>query len=192
MKLKIAAAVAVLVLAVAGFFVFTQKPAAPDVAFSTLQGQSFRTADLRGKVVLVNFWATTCTSCIKEMPALKATQERFEARGYQTVAVAMDYDPPAQVAAFVERNPLPFTFVLDRDGSIARGFEGVRLTPTSYILDKRGQIVQKILGEPDFDKLRQERGLFPFALTGQALEDYVSKEVQRYATLAREFGLLAQ
>ena len=65
MKLKIAAAVAVLVLAVAGFFVFTQKPAAPDVAFSTLQGQSFRTADLRGKVVLVNFWATTCTICIK-------------------------------------------------------------------------------------------------------------------------------
>ena len=153
MKLKIAAAVAVLVLAVAGFFVFTQKPAAPDVAFSTLQGQSFRTADLRGKVVLVNFWATTCTSCIKEMPALKATQERFEARGYQTVAVAMDYDPPAQVAAFVERSSLPFTFVLDRDGSIARGFEGVRLTPTSYVLDRRGQIVQKILGEPDFDKL---------------------------------------
>lgn len=155
MKLKIAAAaaVAVLVLAVAGFFVFTQKPAAPDVAFSTLQGQSFRTADLRGKVVLVNFWATTCTTCIKEMPALKATQEKFEARGYRTVAVAMDYDPPAQVAAFVERSALPFTFVLDRDGSIARGFEGVRLTPTSYLLDKRGQIVQKILGEPDFDKL---------------------------------------
>ena len=116
MKLKIAAAVAVLILAVAGFFVFTQKPAAPDVTFSTLQGQSFRTADLRGKVVLVNFWATTCTSCIKEMPALKATQERFEARGYRTVAVAMDYDPPAQVAAFVERSALPFTFVLDRDG----------------------------------------------------------------------------
>ena len=49
-----------------------------------------------------------------------------------------------------------------------------------------------MLAAPDFDKLRQERGLFPFALTGQALEDYVSKEVQRYATLAREFGLLSQ
>ena len=153
MKLKIAAAVAVLILAVAGFFVFTQKPAAPDVTFSTLQGQIFRTADLRGKVVLVNFWATTCTSCIKEMPALKATQERFEARGYQTVAVAMDYDPPAQVATFVERNDLPFTFVLDRDGSIARGFDGVRLTPTSFIVNRRGEIVQKILGEPKLDAL---------------------------------------
>ena len=129
------------------------QPAAPDVSFTTLDGQSSRLSALRGKVVLVNFWATTCTSCFKEMPALKATQERFEARGYRTVAVAMDYDPPAQVAAFVERSALPFTFVLDRDGSIARGFEGVRLTPTSYVLDRRGQIVQKILGEPDFDKL---------------------------------------
>ena len=153
MKLKLVAATAALILAIAGVFVFTQKPVAPDVAFSTVQGQTFRTADLHGKVVLVNFWATTCTSCIKEMPALKATQEKFEARGYQTVAVAMDYDPPAQVAAFVERNPLPFTFVLDRDGSIARGFDGVRLTPTSFIVNRRGEIVQKILGEPKLDAL---------------------------------------
>ena len=153
MKLKILAAAAVLVLAVAGTVVATQKPAAPDVAFTTLQGQRFRTADLRGQVVLVNFWATTCGVCIEEMPALKAMQDKFQARGYRTIAVAMDYDPPAQVAAFVERSALPFTFVLDRDGSIARGFEGVRLTPTSYVLDKHGRIVQKILGEPDFDKL---------------------------------------
>lgn len=153
MKLKIMAAVAVLVLALVGGFVFSHKPAAPDVAFNTLQGQSFRTADLRGKVVLVNFWATTCTTCIKEMPALQATHEKFQARGFETVAVAMDYDPPAQVAAYVERSALPFTFVLDRDGSIARGFEGVRLTPTTYIVNKRGEIVQKILGEPDFTRL---------------------------------------
>lgn len=153
MKMKILAAVAVVVLAIAGAFVFTQKPAAPDVAFNTLQGQSFRTADLRGKVVLVNFWATTCTTCIKEMPGLQATHDKFKARGFETVAVAMDYDPPAQVAAYVERSGLPFTFVLDRDGSIARSFEGVRLTPTTYIVNKRGEIVQKILGEPDFTKL---------------------------------------
>ena len=153
MKMKILAAVAVVLLAVVGTFVFTQKAVAPDVTFSALQGQTFRTADLRGKVVLVNFWATTCTTCIKEMPGLKATHEKFHARGFETVAVAMDYDPPAQVAAYVERSALPFTFVLDRDGSIARGFEGVRLTPTTYIVNKRGEIVQKILGEPDFTRL---------------------------------------
>lgn len=153
MKLKLVAALAVVALALAGVFVFTQKPAAPDVAFATLQGQSFRTAELRGKVVLVNFWATTCTTCIKEMPGLQQTHEKFKARGFETVAVAMDYDPPAQVAAYVERSALPFTFVLDRDGGIARAFDGVRLTPTTYLIDKRGRIVQKILGEPDFTKL---------------------------------------
>ena len=155
MKLKILAAAAVLVLAVAvaGTVVATQKPAAPDVAFTTLQGQRFRTADLRGQVVLVNFWATTCGVCIEEMPALKAMQDKFQARGYRTIAVAMDYDPPARVGAFVGLNPLPFTFVLDRDGSIARSFDDVRLTPTSFILNRRGEIVEKILGEPDFDTL---------------------------------------
>ena len=153
MKLKILAAAAVLVLALGGAFVLQPKPVAPDVAFSPLQGPSFRTADLRGKVVLVNFWATTCGVCIEEMPALKATQEKFHARGYQTVAVAMDYDPPSRVAAFVGLNPLPFTFVLDRDGSIARSFDDVRLTPTTYLLNRRGEIVEKILGEPDFARL---------------------------------------
>ncbi|MBP7466879.1 MAG: TlpA family protein disulfide reductase [Thauera sp.] len=155
MKLKILAAAAVLVLAVAvaGTVVATQKPAAPDVAFTTMQGQRFRTADLRGQVVLVNFWATTCGVCIEEMPALKAMQDKFQARGYRTIAVAMDYDPPARVGAFVGLNPLPFTFVLDRDGSIARSFDDVRLTPTSFILNKRGEIVLKVLGEPDFDEL---------------------------------------
>ena len=153
MKLKILAAAAVLVLAVAGTVVATQKPAAPDVAFTTLQGQRFHTADLRGQVVLVNFWATTCGVCIEEMPALKAMQDKFQARGYRTIAVAMDYDPPARVGAFVGLNPLPFTFVLDRDGSIARSFEGVRLTPTTYIVNKRGEIVQKLLGEPKLDAL---------------------------------------
>ncbi|HRP24155.1 MAG TPA: TlpA disulfide reductase family protein [Thauera sp.] len=153
MNLKIIATAVVLVLAVAGVFVFTPKPAAPDVSFTTLQGQRLRIADLRGQVVLVNFWATTCTPCIKEMPALKATQEKFEGRGYRTIAVAMDYDPPARVGAFVGLNRLPFTFVLDRDGSIARAFDDVRLTPTTFILNKRGEIVRKILGEPDFDTL---------------------------------------
>lgn len=153
MKLKILAAAAVLVLLITGGVLFGHKPAAPDVSFSTLHGQSFRTADLRGQVVLVNFWATTCGVCIEEMPALKATQDKFQARGYRTVAVAMDYDPPSRVGAFVGLNPLPFTFVLDRDGSIARGFDDVRLTPTSFILNKRGEIVHKVLGEPDFDEL---------------------------------------
>ena len=95
----------------------------------------------------------------------KATQEKPEARGYRTVAVAMDYDPPAQVAAFVERSAPPFiTFRAkpDRDGSIARGFEGVRLTPTSLPpRQARPDRGQKILREPDFDKPHGLRSIQP-------------------------------
>ena len=153
MKLKFVAAAAVLVLALAGAFLFAHRTAAPDVAFTTLGGQTFRTADLHGQVVLINFWATSCSSCIKEMPALKRMQQAFQARGYQTVAVAMEYDPPARVAAFMVRGDLPFTFVLDHNGRIARRFGDVRLTPTSFIVNRRGEIVRRIVGQPDFDKL---------------------------------------
>ncbi|HRP98561.1 MAG TPA: TlpA disulfide reductase family protein [Rhodocyclaceae bacterium] len=153
MKLKLLAAFVAAALAIAGLLVFTQKPPAPEVDFVTLQGETITTTDLRGKVVLVNFWATTCTSCIKEMPKLVATYERFAARGFETIAVAMDYDPPAQVEAYVARSALPFTVALDSGGAVARGFDGVRLTPTTFLIDKRGRIVHKYLGEPDFDRL---------------------------------------
>lgn len=155
MKVKIIAAITVFVLALAGFWVFSHKPPAPEVTFTTLQGERLRTADLRGQVVLVNFWATTCTSCIKEMPALIQTHEKFASRGYRTIAVAMDYDPPAQVKAYVARSQLPFTVALDTRGEVAQAFDGVRLTPTSYLIDKRGRIVHKYLGEPDFEQLHR-------------------------------------
>lgn len=153
MNVRILAAVAVLALGALGFFTLSQKPSAPEVDFVTLQGERFGTATLRGKVVLVNFWATTCTTCIKEMPHLVETYERFAARGFETIAVAMDYDPPSQVKAYAERAALPFKVALDTTGEVARAFDGVRLTPTTFLIDKRGKIVHKYLGEPDFDKL---------------------------------------
>ena len=153
MKLKLVAAITVVMLGIAGFHAVSQKHPAPDVAFVTLQGETFRTADLRGKVVLVNFWATTCTSCIKKMPMMVSTYEKFAARGFETIAVAMDHDWPSQVKAYAERTGLPFKVALDTGGAVAHGFDGVRLTPTTFLLDKRGHIVHKYLGEPDFDKL---------------------------------------
>ncbi|NML25301.1 TlpA disulfide reductase family protein [Zoogloea dura] len=132
------------------------KPAAPDVGYTTLDGQAARLSALRGKVVLVNFWATTCTTCVAEMPALVDTYRRFSGQGFETVAIAMNYDPADYVRNYASKNGLPFTVGLDTSGDAAKGFEEVRLTPTTFLIDRKGRIVQKFLGAPDFPKLHAD------------------------------------
>ena len=126
---------------------------APDIAFTLLDGAPGSMAALRGKVVLVNFWATSCTSCVREMPQMAATHRQFAPRGFELLAVSMSYDAPANVAHFAQSRQLPFKVVIDNTGAIARAFGDVKLTPTSLLLDKRGLIVMRHLGEPDFTVL---------------------------------------
>ena len=125
----------------------------PAVSYTLLDGRQGSTAALRGKVVLVNFWATSCAACVAEMPQVVATHNRFKERGYDTVAVAMRYDPPALVARFAESRQLPFGVAIDNTGEIARRFGDVEFTPTSYLIDQRGQIVKRYVGTPDFAAL---------------------------------------
>jgi peroxiredoxin len=140
-------------LAVAAYLAFFRTTPAPEVTFATLRGESISTASLRGKVVLVNFWATSCVTCVKETPMLVETFKKFQARGFETLAVAMSYDPPNYVLAYAERNALPFKVALDPRGEIARRFGDVRQTPTTFVIDKRGNIVEQYLGEPNFGAL---------------------------------------
>ena len=128
---------------------------APDVAYSRLDGSKTTTGALRGKVVLVNFWATNCKECVHEMPKIVATHQLFRARGFETLAVAMSYDPPAYVVEFANSRQLPFTVVIDNTGLVAREFGGVKLTPTTLLINRRGEIVKRYLGEPDFDELHR-------------------------------------
>ena len=123
---------------------------APEVRFATLSGKSFSTSDLRGKVVLVNFWATSCVVCVKEMPRMVETYKKYAPRGYEMVAVAMSYDHPNQVAAFAKSRELPFRVVLDLDGAVAKSFGDIRITPTTFVLDRQGRVVKRYLGEPDW------------------------------------------
>ncbi|MGY4827431.1 peroxiredoxin family protein [Sphaerotilaceae bacterium SBD11-9] len=159
MKLTRHLAVALVVLAIgaaAAFHRLGNTPqAAPDVAFTRLDGSTARLAEFQGKVVLVNFWATTCAICVKEMPQMVTTHQKFSARGYETLAVAMSYDPPVSVVRFTESRRLPFTVVIDNTGAVARSFGGVVATPTSVLINKRGQIVKRYVGEPDFADLHQ-------------------------------------
>ena len=126
---------------------------APQVRYTLLDGQKLSTDMLKGQVVLVNFWATSCAACVAEMPELMATHEKYKARGYQTVAVAMAYDPPAHVSNFAESRQLPFGVAIDNTGDIARGFGDVKLTPTTFLINRRGEIVKRYVGAPDFKAL---------------------------------------
>lgn len=133
---------------------FGQTPV-PAQTFVTLKGEKIATSDLRGKVVLVNFWATDCVICARELPQMIATYKKYQTRGLETVAIAMQYDPPNYVIQYTEKNALPFKIVLDPVGAHATAFGNVKLTPTTFIIDKRGNIVDKIVGEPDFKKLHR-------------------------------------
>ncbi len=131
------------------------KQAAPESTFVLLDGSSTRTSELKGKVVLVNFWATSCISCVAEMPKLVETHQKFQARGYETLAVAMSYDPPAYVVNFKNSRQLPFKVAIDNTGAVAKAWGEVKLTPTTFLVNKRGEIVKQYVGEPDFAALHQ-------------------------------------
>jgi peroxiredoxin len=128
---------------------------APASEFVLLDGSRMNTADLQGRVTLVNFWATSCTSCVAEMPQLIATHNKFKAQGFETLAVAMSYDPPSYVVNFTETRQLPFKVAIDNTGRVAKAWGDVKLTPTTYVVNKRGQIVKRYVGEPDFAELHR-------------------------------------
>ena len=126
---------------------------APAFDYTLLDGTRARSQALQGQVLLVNFWATSCGICVQEMPQLAALHQRFAPRGLQTLAVAMQYDPPARVADFAHSRQLPFGVVIDNTGAIARSFGSLRGTPTTFVFDRRGRVATRVEGQPDFDAL---------------------------------------
>lgn len=126
---------------------------APDSTFVLLDGSRFQSSTLGGKVTLVNFWATSCVSCVAEMPHLVETYQKFQAKGYETVAVAMSYDPPAYVVNFAQSRKLPFKVAIDNTGDVARAWGDVKLTPTTFVVNKKGEIVKQFVGQPNFAEL---------------------------------------
>jgi len=125
------------------------KPA-PEVRFTALSGETFSTSELRGKVVLVNFWGSYCAPCVKEMPKIVAAHEKFAPRGYETVAIAVRHDNPQRVVEFAASHALPFKVALDSSGALAKEFGNVRITPTSFLIDKRGRVLRRYVGEHDW------------------------------------------
>ena len=126
---------------------------APDTPVVLLDGSTRIGAAVAGQVTLVNFWATTCSVCVAEMPQMVALFNTYRDQGFATVAVAMEYDPPASVIYYSESRQLPFDVVIDNTGAVARAWGDVEATPTSFLVNRRGEIVQRFVGAPDFAAL---------------------------------------
>jgi len=145
----------VAIAAIAAVASFTLTRPAPQVTFNAISGETVSTAELRGKVVLVNFWATYCSACIKEMPKLVNAHHKFSARGYETIAVAVWRDSPARVAQFAAEHALPFKVALDSSGQLGRDFGNVRITPMSFLIGRNGKVLRRYVGEPDWAELHE-------------------------------------
>jgi peroxiredoxin len=128
---------------------------APESSYVLLDGSKISTSQLQGKVFLVNFWATSCTTCVAEMPELIATHNKFKERGFETLAVAMSYDPPSYVVNFAQTRQLPFKVAIDNTGAAAKAWGEIQLTPTTFVVNKRGEIVKRYVGTPNFSELHQ-------------------------------------
>ena len=161
----IVAAVIIAAIALSGWFAFTSSKHVPDATFTLLSGQKVSTGEMKGKVYLVNFWATNCETCMQEMPQMISTYNQFKKDGLGFVAVAMNYDNKSYVENYAKSRSLPFQVAFDNTGDASKQFGNVQLTPTTFLVDRDGKILKRYVGEPSFAELHQ---LISQALSSQA------------------------
>jgi peroxiredoxin len=131
---------------------FNAEPA-PKAVFTTITGKKIALDELRGKPVIVTFWATDCPGCVEEIPYWTALYRQFHERGLELIAVSMYYDPPSHVVGMTQAKRLPYDVALDLTGEQARVFGNVELTPTTFVIDPAGMIVERKTGTIDPDKI---------------------------------------
>ena len=127
---------------------------APDVTFTTITGKKIALKDLRGKPVMVTFWATDCPSCVKEIPHLIDLYTQYHARGLELIAVAMYYDPPNHVVDMTKARQLPYDVALDLKSELARDFGDVMLTPSTFLIAPDGSVTLRKTGIFDLAEMK--------------------------------------
>jgi len=128
----------------------------PDHAYALIDGRRLAPADLAGRVVLVNFWATSCGPCVAKMPDLVGLHEACRPRGFELVAVAMPYDRPDHVLHFARARRLPFPVALDPMGQAVAAWGGVAGTPLSWLVAADGRVARRWLGRVPAARMRRE------------------------------------
>ncbi|MET3130308.1 peroxiredoxin [Oxalobacteraceae bacterium GrIS 1.11] len=131
------------------------RSSAPDLVFIGINGEKISSQSLRGKVVMVNFWATSCATCVAEMPQMVDTYNKYKVQGLEFVAVAMKDDPANYVINYAATRHLPFKVALDVSGDAAKAYGNVQMTPTTFVIDKEGKIIKRYVGQPEFAALHE-------------------------------------
>ncbi len=135
--------------------------ATPPLRLKSLAGQEIALADFRGRTVLVNFWATWCTPCVAEMPALQRLRDRLASYGVEVIAVNYQ-ENAARIAPFVERARIDLPIVRDHDGSVRTAWK-VTVFPTTFVVGPDQRIAWVATGEVDWDDSRVESRILSLA-----------------------------
>jgi peroxiredoxin len=122
---------------------------APNFTFPGLDGKNTSLSDYKGKVVLVNIWATWCPPCVEEMPSMQKLYNEFNGKNFEILAVSIDAAGVDAVAPFMKKYKLSFPALMDPKGTIKSKY-GVTGVPESFIIDKQGILVGKIIGPRDW------------------------------------------
>ena len=154
MKIKVFFTTVIILISVF-FLLSVQKEKVAEIQMTTIEGNNISTNNLLGKVYLINFWATDCTGCIKEMPDLIKTYNKYKDNNFEILAISMHYDPPSRVMSYAQKNSLPFPVIMDIKKDIIKHFKKVKLTPTSILVNHEGKIVNTIIGEIEFKEFNQ-------------------------------------
>ena len=131
--------------------------ATPALALKDLEGREHRLQDYRGKVVLVNFWATWCEPCREEMPSMKRLRAALAGRPFEVLAVNLAESEP-RIRRFLEQVPLDFPVLLDRDSAAAKRWRA-RILPASYVIGPDGAIRYWAVGELDWGEEKVRRAI---------------------------------
>ena len=147
-----------IVIATSYFYSLNQsRPDAPsNLVYKTIDGRSLTLEQLHGKIVLVDFWSTTCKSCIQETPDLIALYKEFSPKGFEIISVAMSYDRPDMILKAAADLKIPYSIALDLDGKIAQAYGNISVTPTHFLIGPDGKILDEIVGTLDHTEFRDK------------------------------------
>lgn len=128
---------------------------APNFVLKAADGTTIELHKLKGKVVLVNFWATWCPPCRAEIPGMMKVYDKYKAKGLEIVGISVDNGGWDDVRPWLEKHPINYPIVVG-NGSLTQAYGGIRSIPTTFVVDRKGNIVEKHVGglrEEDFEKM---------------------------------------